>query len=64
MQSWKNNYRQLQQRGILTTNDYDEMIKRFRTWATHLAIAQEDPYSTTHNKVFDRAQRLHKRVAS
>lgn len=62
VQSWKINYRQLQQRGILTTNDYDEMMQKSGSWATHLALAQANPNSATRVQIIERAKHLRKRV--
>lgn len=58
MGKWYANYAQLEKRGILTTKDYSEMIRQFSKWATHLAIVQEEPLSTTRTKIFQRARRL------
>ena len=58
MGKWYENYAQLEKRGILTAKDYSEMIRQFSKWATHLAVAQEDPLSTTRTQIFQRAQRL------
>jgi hypothetical protein len=62
MPNWEENYELLEKRRILTIEDYTKMKQESGTWATHLAIAQEDPLQTTREKIFERARRLRKSV--
>jgi len=62
MPNWGENYGLLEKMGIITIDDYTKMKQESGTWATHLAIAQANPNSTTRKQIFDKAQRLRKSV--
>ena len=62
MGDWLEHFLELKQQGAFTDEDYKELRKQVSQWAAHLAIAQEDPRTTTRYRIFERAHRLQNKI--